>query len=139
MSTDCLFCKIVRGDIPCAKVYEDENFLAFLDIGPIIKGHTLVIPREHYASLPETPAPLLADMMSVVQRIAGAQMNALKADGINIVQNNGRAAGQLVDHIHFHIIPRFTTDGHKWNWAAKSYDSPAEMQSMADQISARCS
>jgi len=120
-------------------VYEDENFLAFLDIGPIIKGHTLVIPREHYASLPETPAPLLADMMSVVQRIAGAQMNALKADGINIVQNNGRAAGQLVDHIHFHIIPRFTTDGHKWNWAAKSYDSPAEMQSMADQISARCS
>ena len=139
MSTDCLFCKIVRGDIPCAKVYEDENFLAFLDIGPIIKGHTLVIPREHYASLPETPAPLLADMMSVVQRIAGAQMNALKADGINIVQNNGRAAGQLVDHIHFHISPRFTTDGHKWNWAAKSYDSPAEMQSMADQISARCS
>ncbi len=139
MSTDCLFCKIVRGEIPCAKVYEDDYFLAFLDIGPIIKGHTLVIPKEHYATLPETPASLLAEMMSVVQRVAGAQMNALKADGTNIIQNNGRASGQLVDHVHFHIIPRFSSDGHKWNWAAKSYDSPAEMKAMAGEISSHCS
>lgn len=139
MSTDCLFCKIARGEIPCAKVYEDENFLAFLDIGPIIKGHTLVIPREHYATLPETPGPLLAEMMSVVQRIAGAQLNALKADGVNVIQNNGRASGQLVDHIHFHVIPRFSNDGHKWNWAAKAYDSPDEMKTIAENIRSRCS
>ena len=127
MNPDCIFCKIVKGEIPATKVYEDNEFLAFMDIGPIIKGHTLVIPKEHYDSITATPADVLGKLIKLVQRIAGAQMNGLNADGVNIMQNNGKAAGQDVPHIHFHVIPRFEGDGHKWNWDAKSYESTEEM------------
>lgn len=129
-----IFEKIVNREIPATIVYEDDSTLAFMDIGPIIKGHTLVIPKTCYDPITETPDEVLAHLISVAKKIAAAQMNALGADGVNIMQNNGRVAGQEVPHLHFHVIPRFDGDGHHWNWNAKSYDSPEEMQQLAEKI-----
>jgi histidine triad (HIT) family protein len=131
---NCVFCKIVRGELPANKIYEDNDTLVFMDIGPIVKGHLLVIPKTHYAHLLETPAAVLAKLVVVVQKIAAAQKKALQADGVNVVQSNGRAAGQVVDHIHFHIIPRFTLDGHHWNWKPQKYADGGEMRAFADKI-----
>jgi histidine triad (HIT) family protein len=129
-----IFEKIVRREIPASIVYEDEDTLAFMDIGPIIKGHTLVIPKTCFETVAETPDEVLAKLMRVCKRIASAQRKELGADGVNIIQNNGASAGQVVPHIHFHVIPRFEGDGHHWNWAARQYDSSAEMESVAAKI-----
>lgn len=129
-----LFEKIVHREIPAVIVHEDDETLAFLDIGPIIKGHTLVIPKVCYDPLTETPDEVLAALMRVCKKVAAAQMNGLGADGVNIIQNNGRAAGQEVPHLHFHVIPRFEGDGHRWNWAAKEYENPGEMEQCAQKI-----
>jgi len=131
---DCLFCKIVAGEIPCTTVYEDERVLAFMDIGPIVKGHVLVIPKAHYDPLTDAPAEVLAQCMAVVKKVAAMQMKGLQADGVNIHQANGAAAGQVVPHIHFHVIPRFKDDGHHWNWNASEYASFDEMNTVAQQI-----
>ncbi len=129
-----IFEKIVNREIPAVIVYEDEHTLAFMDIGPIIKGHTLVIPKVCYDPVTETPDEVLAGLIRICKRIAAAQIRGLGADGVNIIQNNGAAAGQEVPHLHFHVIPRFEGDGHRWNWAAKKYDSPAEMEKLAAKI-----
>ena len=134
MSEDCIFCKIVAGELPCSKVYEDDELLAFMDIGPIIKGHTLVIPKKHYDPLIETPLPVLEKIIALVQRIARAHIVGLNAQGLNVTQANGSCAGQAVPHIHFHVIPRFETDGHSWNWRSKRYENPDEMEAFADRI-----
>jgi len=131
---DCIFCKITNGELPCCRVYEDADALAFMDIGPIIKGHLLVIPKKHYVNIEDVPDALLQKLIVVVRKIAVAQKRALKADGINIMQSNGRAAGQVVDHIHFHVIPRFNTDGHHWNWKARKYEDNSEMAALAEAI-----
>ncbi|MEI6516993.1 MAG: HIT family protein, partial [bacterium] len=110
MSHDCIFCKIIRGEIPCTKVYEDQECLAFMDIGPVVKGHILVIPKSHHNPLMDTPPEVLQKLIAVVQRIARAQMKGLQADGISVAQANGKAANQVVPHIHFHVISRFTSD-----------------------------
>lgn len=132
--SDCIFCKIVAGEIPCTKVYEDEDTLVFMDIGPIIRGHALVIPKQHHDPITETPPDVLAKLILTTQKIARAQLEGLYADGVNIIQNNGRVSGQLVPHIHFHVIPRFEGDGHKWNWDAKQYHDPSQMQELADAM-----
>jgi histidine triad (HIT) family protein len=134
MNHDCIFCKIVAGQIPAAKVYEDDAAICIMDIGPIIKGHTLVIPKTHVDPLTAAPDALLGRLILLVKKIARAQQAAFHADGVNVVQNNGRVAGQAVPHLHFHVIPRFEGDGHRWNWAAKSYEDPAEMQKLADAM-----
>lgn len=134
MNSNCIFCKIVKGEIPSTRVYEDEDILAFMDIGPVVKGHTLVIPKEHFDPITNTPPEMLGKVIAVVQKIARAQMNGLKADGVNVLQANGAVAGQVVPHIHFHVVPRFKTDEHHWNWAAKKYEDPAEMKKLADAI-----
>jgi len=131
---DCVFCKIVRGELPAVKIHEDGDAVVFMDIGPIVKGHLLVVPRAHYANMLETPSGLLAKLIVLVQKIAAAQQKALRADGVNIVQSNGKAAGQVVDHIHFHVIPRFASDGHHWNWKAQKYLDSMEMRSFGDKI-----
>ena len=132
----CIFCKIIRGELPASRVYEDGDTLAFMDIGPIVKGHLLVIPKRHYANIEDTPAAELRNLIVAVQKIAVAQKRALQADGVNIMQSTGRAAGQVVDHIHFHVIPRFVSDGHHWNWRAQKYTDNSEMAALADLISA---
>ena len=131
---DCIFCKIVAGEIPAVKIYEDSRVLAFMDIGPIIKGHALVIPKAHYNPLMETPDDVLAYLIAVVRKIARAQVDGLQADGVNVTQANGRCAGQVVPHIHFHVIPRFDKDGHHWNWDPKRYENPEEMKHYAERI-----
>ena len=136
MSADCIFCRIVDGALPATKVYEDADTLAFMDIGPIVKGHTLVIPRQHYDPITQTPEPVLAKLLAVVKKIAQAQMNGLRAEGVNVIQSNGAAAGQVVPHLHFHVIPRYRADGHHWNWAAKKYAQPEEMQRLAAAMQA---
>jgi len=136
MHSDCVFCRIVAGDLPAAKVYEDADTLAFMDIGPVVKGHTLVIPKAHHDPLTNTPPAVLHKLIEVVQRIARAQIAGLGADGVNVTQANGKAAGQIVPHLHFHVIPRFAADGHHWNWTPRQYDSPDEMTGLAQRLAA---
>ncbi len=112
---DCIFCKIVNGDLPSSKIYEDKRYLAFLDINPINKGHVLVIPKDHYDTLLNTPVDLAKDLLALIKTLAPAVMEASGASGFNLVVNNGKVAGQLVDHVHFHIIPRLKNDNlHAW-------------------------
>ena len=110
MKNNCVFCAIAAGEIPSFKIYEDDRFLAYLDINPFSKGHALVIPKEHYPCLAETPDDVLAELIATVKKVAAKVCGALKSDGFNVVQNNGEAAGQTVKHIHFHIVPRYADD-----------------------------
>ena len=107
MKNDCVFCAIAAGEIPSFKVYEDDLVLAYLDINPCSKGHTLVIPKAHTAGLLETSDETLAALLARVKKVAAHLKEALPCDGFNILQNNGAAAGQSVFHIHFHIVPRY--------------------------------
>ncbi|MDQ7033210.1 MAG: HIT family protein [Desulfonauticus sp.] len=132
---ECIFCKIVKGEIPCAKIYETQNILAFLDIAPIHKGHTLVIPKEHFPTLLDLPAELGQELLETMQKVAKALQVTVKAEGINIGMNNFKPAGQIVFHAHFHVIPRYANDGLKL-WPQKSYENNEEMLDLAQQISA---
>lgn len=111
MDTSCIFCKIVAGEIRSHTVYEDEEILAFLDINPVQKGHTLVIPKEHYTNIHDTPEKVLHALMSATQKVAGAIKEGVGATGLNIHINNEHDAGQIIFHTHIHIIPRFKDDG----------------------------
>ncbi len=111
MSASCVFCRILSGEIPTQKVYEDNHAFAFLDINPASKGHTLVIPKDHYELLSQMPEKEYLSFMSTLQKIVKGLMKY--TDGVNILQNNGKDAGQLVPHVHFHIIPRRPNDGIK--------------------------
>lgn len=108
---NCVFCKILNGEIPSAKLYEDDDFMIMLDIGPATFGHALMIPKEHYANLFEMPDELLAKSVRLAKRWGKKLVEALGADGLNLVQNNGTAAGQTVFHYHLHLIPRYDGDG----------------------------
>jgi histidine triad (HIT) family protein len=119
---NCVFCKIVKGEIPATKLYEDEIALSFLDINPASKGHSLVIPKKHYPTMLDIPEMELAEIIKTVQRIGAAAMKATKADGFNIIQNNKEAAGQVVHHLHFHVVPRFKNDGLKLSFGSKLAD-----------------
>ena len=118
---DCVFCKMVAGQIPVVKIYEDEVVLAFLDIGPLSDGHTLVIPREHFERLHDCPSELLGRIGSCLGEVAKAVAAGMNSDGYNLLCNNGRAAGQLVEHLHFHIIPRNIGDGVFDRWPSYKY------------------
>lgn len=131
---DCIFCKILNKEIPATVVYENDDVLAFMDIGPIIKGHTLIIPKNHFDPITDTPDDVLCALIKASKKIAAAQISGLGAEGVNIIQNNGSCAGQEVEHIHVHVIPRFEGDGHRWNWNAKKYDSVGEMEEAAAKI-----
>jgi histidine triad (HIT) family protein len=119
---DCLFCKMVAGQIPVTKIYEDRTVLVFLDIGPISDGHALVIPKQHFEKLHDCPAEILGQVFSRLGEIAGAVAAAMDSDGYNLLCNNGRAAGQLIEHLHFHIIPRNTGDRLFSRWPSYEYE-----------------
>lgn len=131
---DCVFCKIVAGSIPSTKVFENEHVLAFMDIGPLVHGHVLVIPKAHCNPIFDAPDDLLAQVVSVVKRVAKAQIDGLGAAGVNVHQANGAAAGQVVPHLHFHVVPRFSGDGHHWNWNPRPYADFAEAAALANRI-----
>ena len=108
----CVFCKIIEGDIPSCKVYEDDEVLAILDLSQVTKGHTLVMPKKHYANILEIPAEELGSLIQKVQMIAKDLVAKLGANGCNILVNTNEVAGQTVMHLHIHIIPRYDeTDG----------------------------
>lgn len=107
---NCLFCKISSGDIPCVKLYEDNDILVFLDISQTTKGHTLVIPKKHFENLMELDEETITKIYKQIPRIARAIMNAFNAKGMNIINNNGEIAGQTVFHYHVHLIPRYNED-----------------------------
>lgn len=112
----CIFCKIVKGEIPAVKVYEDEKVLAFMDINPINDGHTLVIPKKHAENIFEISPEDLSEVISVAHKIARAIKNSLNPEGLTVVQLNGRVAGQMVPHFHVHLIPRKEDDPLKISW-----------------------
>ena len=109
----CIFCKIANSTIPSYKVYEDNDIIAFLDVNPVSKGHTLVLPKEHIRNITTCPKDLLDKAFRVAQLIAQAEITQLGASGVNVITNCGAAAGQSVDHFHIHVIPRFENDGLK--------------------------
>ncbi len=127
MRTDpnCIFCKIVAGQIPCFKLWDDAATLAFMDINPANPGHALAIAKEHWENLASTPAPLLGPVLATAQRVARAVDKALKPDGINLVQANGPGAEQSVFHFHVHILPRRIKDNLAMNWGHKPGDMAA--------------
>ncbi len=108
---ECIFCKIIDGQIPSFKVYENNSVLAFLDIFPLSKGHTVVIPKKHYYNFLDMPEEDMGDFFMELKKISSLIKEKLKIDGFNLVQNNFPAAGQVISHFHFHIIPRMKGDG----------------------------
>ena len=132
--SDDIFLKIIAGEIPAHKVYEDEYTYAFLDATPNNPGHTLVIPKERYKDIYEIPEEVLSHVMNTVKKVAIAVKKATNADGINIGMNNEPAAGQLVFHAHIHVIPRFKDDGLK-HWGRKEYKE-GEAEKIAESIRA---
>ena len=113
---DCIFCKIIAGEIPSFKIHEDGETLAFMDINPAQRGHCLVIPKHHAANLYEMPDDALASVSHSLRRVATAVNDVVKPDGINIVQANGRGANQSVFHFHFHVMPRTRGEDMSLDW-----------------------
>lgn len=134
MHEDCIFCKIVAGDIPSAKVYEDEDVLAFLDISQVTKGHTLVIPKKHTKNIYETDDITAANVFARIPKIANGLKKSFQPVGINVLNNNEEAAGQSVFHLHMHLIPRYDeTDGFKPIWS--THENQYDLADIASQIS----
>lgn len=133
MPSDCIFCKIIDGEIPCVKIFEDEEVLAFLDVGPVSEGHTLIIPKHHCSRLDQCDAQIIATLAAHFGKVAKAVVKAVNADGYNVICNTGKAAGQAVDHVHFHIIPRHTGDGVLNRWPSGEYHK-SRMNEVAELI-----
>ena len=110
MDENCIFCKIIKGEIPCHKLYEDEHVLAFLDISQVTKGHALVVPKEHSENFLSTQKEIMHHVMDVAQRIGQVQIQLFNAKGVNILTNCYEAAGQTVMHFHVHVIPRYSSN-----------------------------
>lgn len=134
---DCIFCKIIAGDIPSAKVYEDEDVYAFLDISQVTKGHTLVIPKAHVKNIYETNEEVASQLFARVPKISQAIEKSFSPKGINVLSNTGEAAGQSVFHLHLHLIPRYDqTDGFQQNWVTHNDDySKEDLAEIAESIS----
>ena len=133
---DCIFCKIISADIPCFKLYEDDDTLAFMDINPASEGHALVIPKEHAANVHEVSPSAISATVVTAQKIAAAVNRALTPQGLNLLQCNGSAAAQSVLHFHMHILPRTEGDELKLNWGLKPGDMDA-IGALAERIRAQ--
>ncbi len=108
---DCVFCRIVKGEVPCHKIYEDENTLCFMDMKQVNPGHSLVVHKNHHADLFDTPADDMCDIMRTVKKVSPVLLRVTESDGLNLAMNNLPAAGQVVMHAHVHVIPRRKDDG----------------------------
>lgn len=131
---DCIFCKIAAGEIPSVRVYEDDRVLAFMDINPLSKGHLLIIPKAHAATIYEITEDDFLAVMSATHKLADAVKKALNPDGINLLQLNGRAANQVVPHLHMHIVPRWSGDGltiSQWDMVAGDMEN---IKAVAEKI-----
>ena len=130
---DCIFCRIAAGEIPCAKLLEDDSALAFLDIGPLAPGHALLIPKAHYETLGQMPPELAGAVLRHLPALAVAVQKATGCEGLNVLQNNGRVAHQVVPHVHFHLIPRSGGDAFHFNWPAGKYEQ-GQIERLAESI-----
>lgn len=131
---DCIFCKIVSNEIPALKVYEDDRVLAFMDINPVNEGHLLIIPKTHAATIHEIAESDFLAVMSATHKLAAAVKKALNPEGINLLQLNGKAANQVVPHLHVHIVPRWSGDGitiSQWEMVAGDMD---KIKAVAEKI-----
>lgn len=135
--SDCIFCKIIQGEIPCAKVYENEHVLAFLDISQVSKGHTLVIPKVHKENVFELTPEIAQEIFKVVPKISNSIKSQFSPVGLNLLNNNGEHAGQSVFHFHLHIIPRYGKgDGFGAVWKSHANDYTQEqLKEIANSIS----
>lgn len=133
---DCIFCKIVNGEIPSAKVYEDEHVYAFLDISQVTKGHTLVIPKQHARNIYDTPSDIAGELFARVPKISNAIKTAFQPDGLNILVNNEAPADQSVFHLHIHLLPKYEAiEGYSSNWITHPDDYTTEdLQEIAMNI-----
>ncbi len=132
---NCIFCKILAGEIPSTAVYEDDDFKAILDVNPAARGHVIILPKNHAANIYELTDEDASKIMIVAKKIATAIEKAYHCDGVNILQNNGEAAGQTVFHLHVHVIPRFKGDTVNIGW--KQGDMPEDLDAICKEIQAQ--
>ena len=133
--SDCLFCSIASGETEAAIVWSDEDLVAFLDVRPLFKGHTLLVPREHVVTLPDLPAPLRDPFLAAAQRLANVMVEVLDAQGSFVAMNN--VVSQSVPHLHCHVVPRTKGDGLRgFFWPRTKYDDAADRDAWAARISA---
>lgn len=132
--TSCIFCSIIQGDAPSVRVYSDNEFIALMDKYPVNYGHTLLVPKVHYNDLLSMPIDLVGRMYCLAANLAKAILISIKADGFNLGQNNGRAANQIVPHVHVHIIPRYSYDSPNGNWPSRKVASLVELGRTAESI-----
>lgn len=130
---DCIFCKILRGEIPSNTIYEDELFRVILDVSPATKGHALIIPKEHYANVFELPDEVASKVFVLAKKLAAHLTEQLGCQGMNLLQNNGEAAGQTVHHFHLHLIPRYEQGKNILTWSHESF-TQEEMEKLRDQL-----
>lgn len=131
---DCIFCKIAAGEIPSRKIYEDKDLIAIMDLSPTSKGHSLIIPKEHYTNIYDIDEEIAGKVMKTAKKLATKMTVALNCDGFNLLQNNGETAGQTMFHFHMHLIPRYKdADNNKLKFTSVSF-SDEEMDAIRDQI-----
>ncbi len=133
---DCIFCKIIAGQIPAAMLLETDRVVSFLDINPVNPGHALVVPRRHVTTLLELNQDELHVAIYAARRVAQAVTEAVGSPEFNLLQNNGRCAGQVIDHVHFHVIPRNPDDGFSLGWRQLQYKE-GELEAMQEAVRAR--
>lgn len=138
MTAECVFCRIVAGDLPAAIVYQDDDVVAFLDLFPVIPGHTLIVPRRHTTDLLDCPAELAGRLFAASARVAAAVLAATGADGFNVWSANGHAAGQTVFHLHLHVLPRFAADRFGLRFPVDRHEATrSELEAVAARIRAK--
>lgn len=136
MSNNCIFCRIIGDEISSVSLYEDDDFKVIMDISPAAKGHAVLIPKKHFANLFELDEETAAKVFVIVAKVAKAMKAELQCDGLNILQNNGEAAGQTVFHFHIHLIPRYLNDSVQITWGHDGYKE-GEAAELAASISRR--
>lgn len=130
---DCIFCKIANGEIPSKTLYEDDKFRVILDLGPVSRGHALVLPKEHATDLHEMSEEMVSAAFKLAKKMAGKMAERLRCNGLNLLQNNGETAGQTVFHFHIHLIPRYEGDGERIGWKPQE-TSQEELEEIRRQI-----
>ncbi|MFA6296239.1 MAG: HIT family protein [Patescibacteria group bacterium] len=132
----CIFCQIAKKELPSDIIFENKNVMAILDIMPVNLGHVLVIPKKHFATMVDVPDKLLQEMIVVSKKVGKAIMKGLKVKGFNLSTSNGRVAGQKIDHVHFHLIPRFANDGLKL-WPQRQGYRATEAEKIVKKIKSK--
>lgn len=136
INDDCIFCKLANGVFPTNKIYEDDDFTVILDASPANEGHALILPKQHYANLFEIDDEVSAKVLPLAKKVAKALKEEFNCDGVNVVQNNGEAAGQTVFHFHVHVIPRYDNDDFKIGWPQSEPDADKQT-ALAERLAAR--